>query len=173
MYVRLLTSLLDGLDNALVSLCVWNAGSKYHAPDLALVMFEGLLLFGFISFYYDTLHNSSFDACSIWPFTVVCYCLLLQRLFFNDIIIVMVCTLIGCEFVWINDDLVIVTTHIWMYAWVLWAGISGRVVVKTTGIIQGVKQARLLTTRYLQLASVLACFRGVFAIVDIAVGRFG
>jgi hypothetical protein len=38
-YFRLLASLLDGLDNALVSLCVWNAGSKYHAPDLALVKF--------------------------------------------------------------------------------------------------------------------------------------
>jgi hypothetical protein len=55
MYVRLLTLLLDGLDNALVSLCVWNAGSKYHAPDLALVMFEGLLLFGFIWFHFILL----------------------------------------------------------------------------------------------------------------------
>jgi hypothetical protein len=65
MYARLLTSLLDGLDNALVSLCVWNAVSKYHAPDLALVMFEGLLLFGFISFCYNILHNISFHATSI------------------------------------------------------------------------------------------------------------
>jgi hypothetical protein len=30
-YLRLLTLLLDGLDNALVSVCVWNAGSKCHA----------------------------------------------------------------------------------------------------------------------------------------------
>jgi hypothetical protein len=44
--------LLDGLDDALMSLCVWNAVSKYHAPDLALVMFEGLLLFGFIWFHF-------------------------------------------------------------------------------------------------------------------------
>jgi hypothetical protein len=51
----LLTLLLDGLDNALVSLCVWNAGSKYHAPDLALVMFEGLLIFGFIWFHFILL----------------------------------------------------------------------------------------------------------------------
>jgi hypothetical protein len=51
-YLRLLASLLDDLHNALVSLCVWNAGSKYHAPDLALVMFEGLLLFGFIWFHF-------------------------------------------------------------------------------------------------------------------------
>jgi hypothetical protein len=51
-HLRLLTSLLDGLDNALVSLCVWNAGSNYHAPDLAFVMFEGLLLFGFIWFHF-------------------------------------------------------------------------------------------------------------------------
>jgi hypothetical protein len=51
-YLRLLTSLLGGLDNALVSLRVWNAGSKYHAPDLALVMFEGLLLLCFIWFHF-------------------------------------------------------------------------------------------------------------------------
>jgi hypothetical protein len=51
------SSLLDGLDNALVSLCVWNAVSKYHAPDRALVMFEGLLLLCFISFYCNILHN--------------------------------------------------------------------------------------------------------------------
>jgi hypothetical protein len=50
--LRLLTSLFDGLDNALVSLCVWNAESKYHAPDLALVMFEGLLLLCFIWFHF-------------------------------------------------------------------------------------------------------------------------
>jgi hypothetical protein len=55
MYARLLTLLLDGLDNALVSLCVWIAGSKYHAPNLALVMFEGLLLFGFIWFHFILL----------------------------------------------------------------------------------------------------------------------
>jgi hypothetical protein len=55
MYARLLTLLLDGLDNALVSLCVWNAESKYHAPGLALVMFEGLLLFGFIWFHFILL----------------------------------------------------------------------------------------------------------------------
>jgi hypothetical protein len=54
-YVRLLTLLLDGLDNALVSLCVWNAESKYHAPGLSLVMFEGLLLFGFIWFHFILL----------------------------------------------------------------------------------------------------------------------
>jgi hypothetical protein len=51
-YLRLLTSLLDGLDNALVSLRVWNAGSKCHAPDLALAMFEGLLLLCFIWFHF-------------------------------------------------------------------------------------------------------------------------
>jgi hypothetical protein len=55
MQLTLLLLLLDGLDNALVSLCVWNAGSKYHAPDLALVMFEGLLLFGFIWFHFILL----------------------------------------------------------------------------------------------------------------------
>jgi hypothetical protein len=51
-YLRLLTLLLGGLDNALVSLCVWNAVSKCHAPDMALSMFEGLLLFGFIWFHF-------------------------------------------------------------------------------------------------------------------------
>ena len=55
MYMTLLTSLLDGLDNALVSLCVWNAVSKNHAPDLALVMFEGLLLLCFIWFHFIQL----------------------------------------------------------------------------------------------------------------------
>jgi hypothetical protein len=54
-HLRLLTSLLAGLDNALVSLCVWNAGSKYHAFGLSLVMFEGLLLFGFIWFHFILL----------------------------------------------------------------------------------------------------------------------
>jgi hypothetical protein len=51
-YLRLLASLLDGLDNALVSLCVWNAESKGNASDLALVMFEGLLLLCFLWFYF-------------------------------------------------------------------------------------------------------------------------
>jgi hypothetical protein len=54
-YLRLLTLLLGGLDNALVSLCVWNAGSKCHAPDLALVMFEGLLLLCYIWFHFILL----------------------------------------------------------------------------------------------------------------------
>jgi hypothetical protein len=56
MYVRMLTSLLDGLDNALVSLCVWNAVCKYHAFGLSLVMFEGLLRFGFIWFHLVSFH---------------------------------------------------------------------------------------------------------------------
>jgi hypothetical protein len=62
-YMRLLASLLDGLDDALVSLCVWNAGSKCNAPDPALVMFEGLLLlcfhlvlFNLTIIYYITFH---------------------------------------------------------------------------------------------------------------------
>jgi hypothetical protein len=54
-YLRLLTSLLDGLNNALVSLCVWNAVCKYHAPDLALVMFEGLMLLCYIWIYFIQL----------------------------------------------------------------------------------------------------------------------
>jgi hypothetical protein len=54
-YLRLLTLLLDGLDNALVSLCVWNAVSKYHAPDLALVTFEGLPILCCIWFHFILL----------------------------------------------------------------------------------------------------------------------
>jgi hypothetical protein len=72
-------------DNALVSLCVWNAGSKCHAPDLALVMFEGLLLlcFDLVSFhftiiYYITFHfmHSQYDRASLCcaVFLLMCLC---------------------------------------------------------------------------------------------------
>jgi hypothetical protein len=62
-YLRLLTSLLDGLDNALVFLCVWNAASKHHAPDLALVMFEGLLLlfFHLVLFHITVIYHITFN----------------------------------------------------------------------------------------------------------------
>jgi hypothetical protein len=50
-YLRLLTLLLDGLNNTLLSLCVLSAVCKYHAPDLALVMFEGLLILCYIWIY--------------------------------------------------------------------------------------------------------------------------
>jgi hypothetical protein len=59
MYLRFLLSPLDGLDNALVSLCVWNAVSKYHAPDLALVMFGACcycVSFHLTVIYYTTFH---------------------------------------------------------------------------------------------------------------------
>jgi hypothetical protein len=84
-YLRLLTSLLGGLDNALVSLCVWNAGSKCHAPDMAVVMFEGLLLlcfhlvsFHFTIIYYITSHfmHPQYDRASLCcaVFLLMCLC---------------------------------------------------------------------------------------------------
>jgi hypothetical protein len=86
-YLRLLTSLLGGLDNALVSLCVWNAGSKYHAPDMALAMFEGLLLlcFHLVSFYftiilyYITSHfmHPQYDRSSLCCAVILLVCCLL------------------------------------------------------------------------------------------------
>jgi hypothetical protein len=84
-YLRLLTSLLGGLDNALVSLRVWNAVSKYQAPDLPVGMFEGLLLLclhlvssHFTVIYYKSFHfmHPQYDRSSLCCALILLVCCL-------------------------------------------------------------------------------------------------
>jgi hypothetical protein len=127
-----MTSLLDAL--VLITSCVWcvrNAVCKYHVPDLALVTF--IFIFTVYSF-------TNFLMSWIYPLDNIFLVKHMLDRMFNASVFVL-CLFVTMVWRLLSRRLMLCG----------WAVISGGVVANATGIIQGVKQARLSTTRYLQL----------------------
>jgi hypothetical protein len=160
---------------------------------LAAIVFH-CVSFGFISSYYNILHNISYHASLICPFAVVLWCYL-ACLLVRMLACMLFCWCIcdcwhRCWTVWITPwclcvfgmQVVSVMSPIWL-SWCLRACcycVSFHFTIiyyKTVHIMHPqYDRSPLCCDVFLLvclLVCMLACFRGVFAIVDIAVGRFG